>query len=165
MVGRVCWHLYDSRRVVAVYYKSINYNITLQLHSICCGFVVRCFYSWQETFQVRAAAAGNALSMTVERRVRRTISDVDIAAHSRRWTMRTDKKLYRRVYRVSHLPLVGLPAFLERFCTSPLHLSPHLKRTSERLFFRVFRDSKMSSQWLVNSDTFIVHRHCITTTC
>ena len=41
--GRVCRrHLYDSRRVVAVYYKSVNCNLWLHRPtSICCGFVVQ----------------------------------------------------------------------------------------------------------------------------
>jgi len=41
--GRVCWqHLYDNRRVVDVYYKSINCN-PLTITSI---FVVDLFYNW-----------------------------------------------------------------------------------------------------------------------
>ena len=37
--GRACRrHLYDNRRVVAVYYKSVNCNSTI---AICCGFVVQ----------------------------------------------------------------------------------------------------------------------------
>ena len=41
--GRACWrHLYDSRQVVAVYYKSVNCNpVTPFLASICCGFVIQ----------------------------------------------------------------------------------------------------------------------------
>ena len=50
--GRVCWrHLYDDRRVVAVYYKSIYCNpltplVYCDLLWICC---TTCFYSWQDS--------------------------------------------------------------------------------------------------------------------
>jgi len=44
-----CWqHLYDSRRVVTVYYKSVNCNpLTPSLRFVvdCC---TACFYSWQD---------------------------------------------------------------------------------------------------------------------
>ena len=40
--GRACWrHLYDSRRVVAVYYKSINRNPLNSITAICCAFVAQ----------------------------------------------------------------------------------------------------------------------------
>jgi len=43
--GQACWrHLYDSRRVVAVYYKSVNCNPLTRLW-ICC---TTCFYSWRD---------------------------------------------------------------------------------------------------------------------
>ena len=42
VVGRACWrHLYDDRRVVAVYYKSTNCNPRDSVTAICCGFVVQ----------------------------------------------------------------------------------------------------------------------------
>ena len=45
--GRVRWrHLYDDRRVAAIYYKSVNCNVNLfnSITSICCS---TSFYSWQ----------------------------------------------------------------------------------------------------------------------
>jgi len=43
--GRACWrHLYDNRRVVAVYYKSINCNPLTPY----CDMLWTCFYGWQD---------------------------------------------------------------------------------------------------------------------
>ena len=47
--GHTCWHTYDKRRFVAVYYTSVNRNHLTPLgsnsvSSICCGFVVQSVY-------------------------------------------------------------------------------------------------------------------------
>ena len=56
--GRACWrHLYGIRRVVAVYYKSVNCNplTPFDLLWIC---RTACFYSWQD-FDRRSASRGS----------------------------------------------------------------------------------------------------------
>jgi len=58
--SRVCWwHLYENRRVVAVYYKSVNCNPLTQLLRLVVDFSYKLFYSWQD-FDWHSALRGPA---------------------------------------------------------------------------------------------------------
>jgi len=58
--SKVCWwHLYENRRVVAVYYKSVNCNPLTQLLRLVVDFSYKLFYSWQD-FDWHSALRGPA---------------------------------------------------------------------------------------------------------
>ena len=82
--GRVCWrHLYDNRRVVAVYYTSRS-TVTLSLlTSICCGFVLKLVYTVDKILTdimrcVARTVCGSRVSCLMFFGAQRTITDGSI---------------------------------------------------------------------------------------
>ena len=78
--GRACWrHLYDNRRVVAVYYKSIIFNplTPFDLLWIC---RTTCFYSWQDLDWHSASRGPSAVAeLLVE-------TPVELRVHAVAWS-------------------------------------------------------------------------------
>jgi len=79
--GRVCWrHLYDNRRVVAVYYTSRS-TVTLSLlTSICCGFVLKLVYTVDKILTDIMRCVARTVLFNVFR----------CTAHNHRWQYRLD---------------------------------------------------------------------------
>ena len=61
--GRACWrHLYDSRRVVAVYYKSINCNPLTPSLRFVVDLLYSLFLQWQDFYSHSASRGPSALA-------------------------------------------------------------------------------------------------------